>query len=306
MTEIASPGDDDPLSLQGVIPPTLTVFEQNGDVDLERTAEHARFVVEQGVHGVFPLGTTGEFTLLSSEERKRVLAAVVDAVGSDVPVIAGVGESGTSETIARATPAQEAGVDGLVVVTPYYYPVDDEGAIQHYRRIAEETAMPIYVYHIPSKTGNSLSLHAISEIAAIDGIAGLKDSSKDVPWLGQAIADNSQLTFMAGSDSLLVPGLDLGCSGLVSAVANAFPELVVELFEAYESGDRERARTLQSEIYAVRTAIKRGPYLAGVKEALSLRGFDAGPLRDPLRRMSETERRELEDDLQQIDSIESI
>lgn len=303
MASASSPGEADPLQLRGVIPPTLTVFEEDGSLDEQGTAAHARFVVDRGVHGVFPLGTNGEFALLNAAERDRVIEAVVDAVGDSVPVIAGVGQPGTRATVERAAAAEAAGVDGVVVVTPFYYPLDDRGAIEHYRRVAEAVNVPVYVYHIPSKTGNSLSLEAVGEIASITGIAGVKDSSKNVPWLGQAIADNPQLTFMAGSDSLLVPGLDLGCSGVVSAVANAFPELVVELYEAYVDGDRQRARDLQTRVYHVRTALKRGPYLAGIKEALSLRGFEAGPLRSPLRRMGEDEARTLERDLRDFDLL---
>ena len=216
-------GAADPLSLGGVVPPTVTAFGPDGSLDLEGTAAHARFVVDRGVHAVFPLGTNGEFALLDAEERDRVVGAVVDEVGGEVPVIAGVGAPSTRETVARAGAAAEAGVDGLVVVTPYYYPLDATGAVEHYRRVAGATDLPVYVYHIPSKTGNALALETLDEIAAIESVAGLKDSSKDVPWLGQAIDAHPELTFLAGSDSLLAPGLDLGCSGMVSAVANAFP-----------------------------------------------------------------------------------
>ncbi len=293
----------DPLSLHGVVPPTVTAFAEDESLDAETSAAHARFVVDGGAHAVFPLGTNGEFALLTPDEREAVIAAVVDEVGGDVPVIAGVGAPSTYETVRHAERAADAGADGLVVVTPYYYPIDDAGAVQHYRRVAEAVEEPIYVYHIPSKTGNTLSRSAVADIAAVPGVAGLKDSSKDVPWLGQVIADTPDLTYLAGSDSLLLPGLDLGCAGAVSAVANAFPELVCDLYAAYVDGDRETARDLQYTVYRVRDAIKRGPYMAGVKAALDLRGFDAGPLRSPLRSMNETDRAALERDLRELDLL---
>jgi 4-hydroxy-tetrahydrodipicolinate synthase/2-dehydro-3-deoxy-phosphogluconate/2-dehydro-3-deoxy-6-phosphogalactonate aldolase len=295
----------DPLSLHGVVPPTVTAFESDGSLDPEGTAAHARFVVEGGAHAVFPLGTNGEFALLNGAERDRVVEAVVGAVGGEVPVIAGVGAPSTRETVARAEAAADAGADGLVVVTPYYYPLDGPGAVEHYRRVAGATDLPIYVYHIPSKTGNALSLDTLTGIAAIEGVAGLKDSSKDVPWLGQAIDAHPELTFMAGSDSLLFAGLEVGCTGLVSAVANVFPELVADLYGAYADGEEERARELQSRVYDVRDALKRGPYMAGVKTALSLRdvGFDVGGLRSPLRTMGEDDRAALGDDLRSLDLL---
>jgi 4-hydroxy-tetrahydrodipicolinate synthase/2-dehydro-3-deoxy-phosphogluconate/2-dehydro-3-deoxy-6-phosphogalactonate aldolase len=172
-----STGTADPLSLSGVVPPTITAFGPDESLDPTATAAHARFVVDGGAHAVFPLGTNGEFALLAAEERDRVVETVVDEVGGEVPVIAGVGAPSTRETVARAGAAAEAGADGLVVVTPYYYPLDSIGAVEHYRRVAEATDLPIYVYHIPSKTGNALSLDTFGEIAAIDAVAGLKDSS---------------------------------------------------------------------------------------------------------------------------------
>jgi 4-hydroxy-tetrahydrodipicolinate synthase/2-dehydro-3-deoxy-phosphogluconate/2-dehydro-3-deoxy-6-phosphogalactonate aldolase len=305
MTNAPDPGSDDPLDLHGVVPPTITAFHEDESVDYEATAAHARFVVDHGVHGVFPLGTNGEFPLLTPDERDQVVEAVVETVGGEVPVIAGVGAPSTRETVGHAERAEMAGADGVVVVTPYYYPLDDEAAVEHYRRVCEAVDLPVYVYHIPSKTGNALSLDALSELAALPNLAGLKDSSKDVPWLGQAIDAHPELTFLAGSDSLLFPGLELGCTGMVSAVANAFPELAVDLYEAYDDGDEERARELQSRVYAVRDALKTGPYMAGVKTALALRdvGFDPGPLRSPLRTMDESDRAALESDLRAFDLL---
>jgi 4-hydroxy-tetrahydrodipicolinate synthase/2-dehydro-3-deoxy-phosphogluconate/2-dehydro-3-deoxy-6-phosphogalactonate aldolase len=298
-----APGEKDPLGLRGVVPPTITAFNQDESVNYERTARHARFVVDGGAHGVFPLGTNGEFALLTGEERELVVEAVVEEIGDDAPVIAGVGAEGTHETVQHAVHAESVGADGLVVVTPYYYPVDSQAAIDHYRRVSDAVDLPIYVYHIPSKTGNKLSQDTITRLAAIENVVGVKDSSKDIPLLGQVMDDNPELTYMAGSDSLLLPGLDLGCSGLVSAVANAFPELVVDLYGAYDAGNDERAHELQSRVYDVRSALKRGPYMAGVKTALSLRGFETGPLRSPLRKMDPEAEAELESALTDLELL---
>lgn len=295
-------GSADPLALSGVIPPTITVFDTQENVDYERTAAHARYVVDGGAHGVFPLGTNGEFPLLTGEERKGVVEAVVEEV-TEVPVIAGVGAPSTYETIEGAKHAESVGADGVVVITPYYYPLDGDAALNHYQRVAKAVSLPVYIYHIPSKTGNSLSLSTLDSLATIENLAGVKDSSKDVPWLAQAIDAHPELTFLAGSDSLLFPGLEVGCSGMVSAVANVFPELVVSLFESYDAGDEERARELQSDVYQVRDAIKYGSYMAGVKSALPHVGFEAGPLRSPLRTMDEEDETAMVADLEALDLV---
>ncbi|WP_255194357.1 dihydrodipicolinate synthase family protein [Natronobeatus ordinarius] len=298
------PGAVDPLSLAGVVPPTITAFDDEESLDLERTAAHARFVVDRGVHGVFPLGTNGEFALLTDAERDRVVEAVVDEVGGEVPVIAGVGAPSTRQTVAHAEHAESVGADGVVVVTPYYFPLDGRGAVEHYQRVAEAVSVPIYVYHIPGRTGNRLSLETLEELAAIDGVAGVKDSSKDVPWLVQAMDACPDLTYLAGSDSLLFAGLEVGCAGMVSAVANVFPELVVELYEAYDEGDEAQAHDLQRQVFAVRRAFKSGGgYMAGVKSTLPMRGFDAGPLRSPLRLLDDEEADALSEQLAAIEGV---
>ena len=304
MTDSApNPGTGDPLDLRGVVPPTVTAFDDDGAVDHDATAAHARFVVDGGARAVFPLGTNGEFPLLTGDERRAVVETVVDAV--DVPVIAGVGAESTRETVANAEHAAATGADGVVVVTPYYYPLDGDAAVEHYRAVAEAVDVPVYVYHIPSKTGNELSLATLGRLAALDGVAGVKDSSKDVPWLAQAIDAHPELTFLAGSDSLLFTGLAVGCAGMVSAVANVFPELVVDLYDAYDAGRESEARRLQSRVFAVRSALKRGPYMAGVKTALSLRDleFDVGGLRAPLRTMDDDERAALRSELRELDVL---
>lgn len=283
----STPGTADPLDLHGVIPPLITAFDADEDVNYEATAAHARFLVEHDVHGVFPLGTNGEFPMLSPTERERVVQTVVDEVGGDVPVIAGVGSPSTRETVRHSTAAVEAGADGIVVVTPYYYPLDHERAIEHYRRVADAIDCPIYVYHIPQRTGNELAQETLRDIAAIDAVTGLKDTSKDVPWLGRAIKNNAGLTFLAGANTLAYTGLDMGCAGVVSSVSNAFPELVVDLYRAYDEGDRARAKEIQQRVSDVAEAFDRGSYMAGVKTALDLRDvdFDPGPLRSPLQKI---------------------
>ncbi len=301
MSEIRPDGD--PLGIHGVVPPTITAFDEEGDLAPAECAAHARYVVEGGCHGVFPLGTNGEEPLVTAEEHGRVVEAVVDEVGGEVPVIAGVGAPATRQAVANARRVEGAGADGVVAVTPYYYPVDDGAAVAHYGAVTDAVDCPVYVYHIPSRTGNHLSLEAWEKIAALDGIAGLKDSSKDVPWFSQAMARAPDVTYLVGSDSLLQAGFGLGAAGAVSAVANVFPSLAVDCYDAYAADDWAAVRDLQHRIFEVRDALKSGPYMAGVKSALEVLDapVDPGPLREPLRRMDEPDRAALADRLDDLD-----
>jgi 4-hydroxy-tetrahydrodipicolinate synthase/2-dehydro-3-deoxy-phosphogluconate/2-dehydro-3-deoxy-6-phosphogalactonate aldolase len=303
MTETGPTHD---VSLHGVIPPTITAFDDEEELALDATAAHARFVVDRGVHGVFPLGTNGEFPMLKPDERAAIIEAVVDEVGGEVPVIAGVSAPSTRNTVSYALDAERAGADAVVVGIPYYYPIDDEAIIEHYEEVTAAVDIPVYIYHFPARMGNKLDLQTLDRLAAIDGIVGVKDSSGDVAWLGQAIDRQPDLTYLAGLDSLLFAELEIGCTGLVSAVSNVFPELTVELYESYVDGNENRARELQSTVFDIWKAIDRGPYLGGVKSALDLHPevtFDPGPMRRPLQRMSDSEEVQLERTLRTLDLI---
>ncbi|GAA0675443.1 dihydrodipicolinate synthase family protein [Natronoarchaeum mannanilyticum] len=291
------PGADDPLGLHGVVPPMITAFDEDESIDEAATANHARFLVDRGVHGVFALGTNGEFPLLTAEERDRVVEVVVDEVGDEVPVLAGVGAESTRETIERAHAAEMAGADGLVVVVPYYFPVDDDGLVEHYRRVADAVDTPVYAYTFPDMTGNEISPAALDRIAEIEGIAGLKDTSEDVVQMERCLREHPEFTYLVGANRLAHAGLSLGCDGAVLSVANAFPEIAVELYEAARAGDDERARELQGDLSDLLDAMQQGPFLAGVKAALDLRGFDVGPMRSPLRSFSDDQKTALQDTL---------
>lgn len=298
-------GTADPLSIYGVVPPTVTAFNGAGDLDLERTAAHAEFVVERGAHAVFPLGTNGEYPLLTGPERDAVVGAVVEAVGENVPVLAGVGTPGTRRTIERAKAAVEAGADGCFVVTPYYYELDDRGAIEHYRAVDAAVDVPIYAYQIPPLTGTQLTRETVRTLAEEGTIVGIKDSSRDMPWLGQVVAENPELSVLVGSDTLQHAGIATGCSGAVSAVANVFPELVADCYGAAARGDHDRARTLQRRLFEVRSALAVGDApMAGVKAALEIRGVPMGDPRGPLRGMDESAREELRDRLDGLGLLE--
>jgi 4-hydroxy-tetrahydrodipicolinate synthase/2-dehydro-3-deoxy-phosphogluconate/2-dehydro-3-deoxy-6-phosphogalactonate aldolase len=290
-------------SVEGVIPPIITAFNEDEELNLDATAAHARFVVDRGVHGVFPLGTNGEFPMLKPKERSAVIGAVVEEVGDEVPVIAGVSAPSTRNTISYALDAERNGADAVVVGTPYYYPIDSEAIVDHYIRIADAVSIPVYIYHFPARMGNTLELDTLDRLASIEGIVGIKDSSGDVGWLSQAIDRNPNLTYFAGLDVLLFAELEIGCTGLVSAVSNVFPEIAVDLYEAYVGGNEDRARELQSVVFDVWEAFDTGPYLGGVKSALDLHPettFQPGPMRAPLRRMDEADEQQLKETLQRV------
>jgi len=291
------------MAFQGIIPPTLTAFDPDGSLNLAKTQGHVNYVIEGGVHGVFPCGTMGEGPLLSFAEKIQVIEAVVQAASGRVPVLAGVGCPSTHETVELAQEAERVGADGVIVVTPYYYPLNDEGVLAHYRAVTEAVTIPVLIYHIPSRTGNRLPVELIPRLAEIPGLAGVKDSSGDVSWLQSAMTSAPGWRFFVGSDALLTVGLALGAHGAVSGVANIFPQLVVSLYDAAQEGDWQRAQELQAKVLAVSRAIKAGAYLSGVKAALRILGRDLGDPRLPLVGMSSEQEEELRQQLAELGLI---
>ena len=289
------------MKLQGVIPPTFTIFREDGELDLERTRAHLRFVIERGVHGVFVLGTNGEMPLLTFEERLKVIDAAVEEVAGRVPLIVGVGCPGTKETVALARHAEQAGADAIAVITPYFFPVPTRGIVQHYQSIAEAVDLPILVYHNPQFAGCRLSFEALQQLSEIPNVQGIKDSSGDISWISRIRRAFPHWSVLHGIDALIYPCLVLGVDGSVSGVANAFPEPVVALYEAVRRGDHEQAQSLQRQVAVLEEIAYEGPFLAGIKAALAWRGFPAGDPRPPLVSLSAAERERLEKRLNGLD-----
>lgn len=292
-----------PLEIDGIIPPIIVPYD-NEEIDETKLRRFIDYVISGGVHGLFPLGTNGEAPLLTLEEKKKVIKITTEHVGDQLPVLAGTGRPSTKSTIELTQFAENVGVDAVCIVNPYYYPTTQEGVVKHYERIAKNTEVPIFVYYIPSKTGNKINVDTMARIAKIPGVMGMKDSSKDISWFYNAVntikEKGADFTFLGGSDALIYTHLTLGSRGSVSAVANVFPGLVVNLYEQCVEGNLTKAKEIQDKVLSLRSILKTGPYMSGVKGALKVLGFDFGETREPLRSMSDDQRDQLKSQFQEI------
>ncbi|NLV92496.1 MAG: dihydrodipicolinate synthase family protein [Firmicutes bacterium] len=287
----------------GVIPALLSPFRVDGRVDTDAIIALVDFLIDKGVHGLYPCGTTGEGMLLNSTERKEVAEAVVDAANGRVPVMVHVGSFSTTETVELAQHARSIGADAIGVVAPYFYKFDATGLLTHYRRVAEAVPdLPLYIYNLPANSRNDISPALAKEIASYcPSVAGVKDSSKDVARLQDYISVLGEgYRVIVGSDVLFLPALAVGGVGVISAVANVFPELMVRLYKAYTDEDLETARRLQYQVNQVRDILKQGPYLARFKAAVSLRGISFGGIKAPLRGLEYQEVDELRKELAEL------
>lgn len=296
------------MKFEGIFSPAITPFTKNEEVDLAKLTEYLDFLINGGVHGFFLLGTNGEGPLLTFEEKKEVMKTAVEHVNGRIPVIVGTGCTSTKETVELSRYAERVGADAVHIVTPYYYPLTQNGAIKHYKRVAESIEIPILVYYIPPRTSVKFSVDTLMKLAEIPNIIGIKDSSKDVTWFYEAVTSvrikRPEFIFFGGSDALIFSHLTLGANGAVSAVANVFPEIVVELYAEFKKGNLEKAKELQNKVLKIRTAMQKGfPYMVSVKETLKLRGMDFGKLRSPLESLDEEGLKELERRLKELNLL---
>ena len=252
-----------------VLPALLTPFGNDGEVDIAALRDHVGFVIEAGVQGIMPCGTTGETALLEPEETLSVVRTVVEAAAGRVPVVAHVGRPSTRATARLIAAAVDAGAAGVSAIVPYYYAFGEREIVAHFRallRAAGET--PLYAYTFPARTGNAFSPEAFGALVA-DGLAGMKDSTSDDALHEAYLAAAPGAEVFVGSPSHLLHALRAGSRGGVAALANLRPELVLALAAAWHAGDDAEAERLQEEVRAAEREINAGPPLVGLKKAVA-------------------------------------
>lgn len=284
------------MQIRGVIPPMVTpTTGRSGTVDTDRLRSVTEFLVDGGVHGLFPCGSIGEFTSLTREERATVIETVVEAAG-DRPVIAGCGGTAVADVRDHLADADRAGADAGVVVTPYYLTTTDDGMVDFYEAVAEDTPLPIVLYNIPQLTKHSLSVETVRGLADRHDFVGIKDSSGDITFVNELVAAvPDDFAVLPGVSALQVAALDGGADGAVSGLANVFPAAVSRIYEAHRDGDRDQAvRLLNGVVNPLAGALADLPTASALKHLVGLAGHDVGPPLPPLPRLSGAERSRLE------------
>lgn len=269
---------------QGMVIPLLTPFHQDGSLDEQALRRSTRRLIRAGVHGLFPVGSSGEFWGLSVEERCRAIEIVVEEADGRLPVYAGTGDVSTRKTIALTERAESLGADAAVVITPFYVAPSQEELYAHYAAIADSTSLPVFPYNNPKRTGGvSLEPAFVTRLAGIPNLAGIKDSSGNLA-LTAAYVNQTPDSFAVfqGSDDLFFPSLAMGAVGGIAATGNVVPELVVELYDAFVCGEWDRSRAVQSKLASLRRANALGTYPSVLKAAMAIIGEPIGPPRAPV------------------------
>ena len=270
------------MTFRGSLPALVTPFN-GGGVDFEALKALVEWHVEQGSHGIVPVGTTGESPTLSHDEHEKVVKAVVEAAAKRIPVIAGAGSNSTAEALRFTKFAERVGADGVLVVTPYYNKPTQQGLHEHYRTLHDETRIPIVIYNIPGRSVVDMSPATMGRLAELPRIVGVKDATADVSRVSlQRQTCGQDFIQLSGEDASAIGFNAHGGTGCISVTANVAPKLCAEFQEATLRGDFEAALKLHDRLMPLHTAIFLEPGLAGAKFGLSVLGKCRNDVRLPL------------------------
>ncbi len=267
----------------GLMPAMVTPFDERGEVDLEAAEAVVERFIEAGVSGISPLGSTGEFSHLTAEERKRFAEEVTRIVGGRVPLVIGVGAAGTKEMVELARHAESAGADAVLVVSPFYWKVGEEALFRHFATVAEAVDIPVVIYNLPMLTVIDLAPSLIEGIASeCPNVSGLKDTVTEYNHLVGVLQEvkpaRPNFSVLCGWEDLILPSLLAGADGSICAFANVAPELFVNLVEAGQSGDLTRAAELHRRVLTLVTlGVHSDPAMGAIKVAMNKLGVPISP-----------------------------
>ncbi|MCK8519523.1 4-hydroxy-tetrahydrodipicolinate synthase [Methanoculleus sp. 7T] len=281
---------------EGILPAIITPFHRDSraSLDIEGLRSNIESLLQRGVHGIVPCGSTGESATLTFEEHEQVIHEAVEVVSGRVPVLAGTGSNNTEEAIRLTRSAKDAGADGALVISPYYNKPNRSGLIKHFTKLAD-LDLPIVLYNVPGRTGQNLQPDLVAELARHPNIVGIKEASGDITQISRIIEETQDEDFivLSGDDAMTLPVLALGGAGVISVAANVDPSRMVQMYEAFRAGDLARAQDLHYELAPLMRAMFVDTNPIPVKKAVGLLGMAAGPVRLPLDELDEQKTEQL-------------
>ncbi len=266
---------------RGSLVAIVTPFKRNSDVDFEAYGRLIEWHIEQGTDGIVPCGCTGEAATLSHDEQEGIIKFCIEKVAGRVPVVAGTGSNSTREALSLTKYAMEIGADGALLITPYYNKPTPAGQIAHYTTIAEQADIPVVLYNVPSRTGTNMLPETVAELAKCPNIVAIKEASGSVDQVSQ-ILSQCGITVLSGDDSLTLPMMSVGATGVVSVAANVAPAKVARLCRAFSEGNLQEARQIHFELLPLFKALFFETNPIPVKAALAAMGLIENHLRLPL------------------------
>lgn len=278
----------------------ITPFNEKGEVNYQKLEELVDFHCENNTDALIVLGTTGEASTLTDDEKIAVVKCVVEKNRGRLPIIVGAGSNNTLQAIEMAKRYENLGVDGLLVVTPYYNKGNENGIYKHYVSIANFVKLPIILYNVPGRTGVNLSVKLLKKLAKIENIVALKEASGDIAYASEVAREVPELTLYSGNDDITVPLLSIGAKGSISVLANIKPKIVHNTIQNFFDKNIDEAKRLQLKYNGLVKALFIEVNPIPVKKAMNLMGFNVGECRLPLGEMEAENVKVLEDELKAL------
>ena len=284
--------------LQGVFTPNLVPLDARGNINEDEYRRYIDWLIERGVHGLYPNGSTGEFTRFTVEERRRIVKIACEQCDGRVPVLAGAAEANVKETIAACEIYHDYGARAVAIVSPYYYKLSPESVYAYFREIARHSPIDVTLYNIPM-FASPIDIPTIRRLAEFERIVGIKDSSGDVTFMCRMISavrpSRPDFSFLTGWEAAMVPMLVVGADGGTHATSGIVPELTRRIFELTTSGAIDEAVALQLRLIELfDVMLTSADFPEGFRAAVELRGFDFGRGRQPLTESQQIDRAALQ------------
>ncbi len=266
-----------------VLTAMVTPFDKNGQIDFAQTNVLIDYLIDNGTDALVIAGTTGESPTLRTEEKISLFKYVVKKVDRRVPVIAGTGSNSTEASIDLTKKADECGVDGIMLVTPYYNKPDQRGMYTHFSAIAQETNLPIMLYNIPGRSVVNLTAETVINLSQIDNIVSMKEASGDLDQVAEIIEHTpNDFSVYSGDDGLTIPMLAIGADGVVSVASHVIGNEMQTMVQQFKNGQVQEAAALHRELLPIMNGLFTAPSPSPVKAALQLKGIETGGVRMPL------------------------
>lgn len=298
------------MKIKGIITAMVTPLNKSGKgINEEATRKLVNKLIDAGVHGLFILGTNGEFYSLNEDEKIELARIVVDEVNGRVPVFAGSGGISTEAVINLTNKFTKLGVDAVSVITPYLMKLNDEEIINHYRNIIQNTDIPIILYNIPANTNLNISERVFSELIKFEQVIGIKDSGGDIENTKRYMKLNNRpldFSILIGSDSLILSALKLGADGAVAATSNVLTNTDLGIYSSFIEGDLSKAHNLQESINEFRRCLKFATVPSVLKYSVNLAGIDVGEPKLPVLTVSQKYHDEIKEIVSKYKNIEEI
>lgn len=276
----------------------VTPFDAKGNIDYEQTTVLIEYLLANGTDGLVISGTTGESPTLSEDEKQNLFTHVVDVVDKRVPVIAGTGSNSTQGSITLTKKAETCGVDGIMLVTPYYNKPNQSGMYEHFRTIAQETSLPIILYDIPGRSVVMLDAETITKLSRINNIVSVKSASGDLDQIAEIMERTSDdFTVYSGEDSITLPMLSIGAAGVISVASHIIGNDMRTMIQTFQRGEVTTAASIHRNVLPIMKALFMAPSPSPVKAALQMKGIDTGTVRLPLIPLTESEKQHLKEQI---------